>query len=410
MFILAMSETMPPDTINAMIADILPTVRAFRRDLHAHPELAFAEARTAEKVRAGLHALEHISIQPPLIETDTVAILNPDLAGPCVALRADMDALPLTEHTDPADVPYRSTVPDVMHACGHDGHTAILLGSAMVLDRLAEQLPGKVKFIFQPAEEDGGGAGVLCERGVMTCPKVEAVFALHAWPARPVGAIALRAGSAMAANTPWSLTIHGKGCHGAYPHQGVDPVVVAAHLVTALQSIVARNVNPIDAAVVTVGSINAGRTMNIIPDRCQMQGTLRYLREEVGELLCQRMCDIVDHVVAGFGARADLRFDAGYPPVTNDPALAKFVAATGRELLGDQNVFADEPPSLGVEDFAYYGQQAPAVMFRLGVRPTDRDTYPSLHSPQFNFNDDALAVGIRMMVTLALRYFKEYAS
>ncbi len=395
-----------PDVIGHHIEGILPGLVAFRRDLHAHPELSRQEVSTSAKVREAVGRLMNVEVLPPLSGTDVVAVLNPGREGPCFALRADMDALPIEEQTG---VAYRSRSPGVMHACGHDGHTTVLVGAARVLASMAEAVPGKVKFIFQPDEEDQGGGGVLCEKGVLESPKVDAIVALHAWPSRPVGTIAVRRGPAMAANTTIDIVIRGKGGHGAYPHRTVDPIVTAAHVVTALQTIVGRNVDPADAAVVTIGHISAGVARNVIPSECQMKGTIRFTRPEVGELASRRVREIVEHTARAHGAEAEVRLSPGYPPMINDETLSELVEETVRDVLGADRLITTEPVSMGVEDFAFYAQRVPAVMFRLGMRPAEAEAYPALHSPLFNFNDDALGVGVRMFCEVTLRYLNAAA-
>ncbi|HQE29974.1 MAG TPA: M20 family metallopeptidase [Phycisphaerae bacterium] len=391
------------DLFSGLVQEVAPQVIAFRRELHAHPELSFQEHETARRIRDRLGQIANLQVLPPYIETDVVAVLNADMPGPCILLRADIDALPIQEETG---VPYASTRQGVMHACGHDGHAATLLGTAMVLSRVADQLPGKVKFVFQPAEEDGGGGGVLCERGVLDEPKVDAAVALHAWPYEPVGSIAIRPGWVMAASNPFKVSIQGVGSHGAYPHRGIDSIVVAAHIITALQTIVSRTIDPQDAAVVTIGQIHAGTAENIIPARAEMEGTMRYTRLELGEQLRQRLSRIIEHTAQAHGATARVEIIDGYPPMYNDDDLSALITTTGRELLGEANVVTAVPVSMGVEDFAYYAQKVPAAMFRLGVRPVASDSYPSLHNPAFNFNDDALPIGIRMFCEIATRFLR----
>ena len=392
------------DHLDRRIEQVLPEVIALRRELHAHPELSRNEHETARLVRRRLAGLANLKVLPPLMETDVVAVLNPDRDGPCLALRADIDALPIQEEASEAQLPYRSQVPGVMHACGHDGHTANLLGTAMVLSQVAGELPGRVAFIFQPDEEDTGGANVLCERGLFDKVRIDAIVGLHAWPQRPVGSVSLRYGPAMASSNVFFITVKGVGAHGAYPHRSVDPIVVAAHIVTALQAIVARSVNPIDAGVVTIGAIQAGTAPNIIPPQCEMKGTIRYLKPEVGQLLRERLTEIVENTAKAHRATALLRIEKGYPPVVNEENMTRLVEQTARDLLGADNVITDEPPSMGVEDFAYYLQHVPGMMFRVGVRPRNLDEYPALHNPRFNFNDDALPVGMRMFCELAARF------
>ncbi|MBN2447379.1 MAG: amidohydrolase [Phycisphaerae bacterium] len=389
------------DLITRQIERALPEVVALRHALHAHPELSRGEHETARRVRQMLGGLEGLEVLEPLMETDVVAILNPAREGRCLALRADMDALPVQEQTD---VPYKSQVPGVMHACGHEGHVAILVGTAMVLSRMADTLAGRVKFIFQPDEEDGGGGGVLCEQGVLDSPPVDAAVALHGWPAEAEGVISVRPGPCMAANNPFAITVRGRGAHGAYPHRGVDPIVAAAQIIVGLQAIVARNVDPLDSAVATVGHISAGSTTNVIPTECVMTGTLRYLRPETGELLRRRLCEVAEQTAKAHGAQAQVTFDPGYPPMNNDPELTRLIADTAADLFGPQQVRTDDPPTMGVEDFAYYAQRVPAAVFHLGLRPAGVDAYPGLHTPAFDFNDAVLPVGIRMFCEIAKRF------
>jgi amidohydrolase len=388
------------------IQDVLPEITDFRRELHRNPELSWQEQRTSGRVRDLLSAMHNLRLLPPLIETDVVALLNGDKPGPCIAIRADMDALPITEETG---LGYASTTPGVMHACGHDGHTAVLMGAVKVLAKLADSLPGKVKFIFQPAEEEGGGGGVLCERGVLDSPKVDAAIALHAWPVEPVGRIAVRSGPAAGANLEFEIVVKGRGAHGAYPHHGIDPIVIAAHIVTGLQTIVSRTVDAQDAAVVTIGQINGGSATNVVPLTCTLKGTARFVRPDTGARLKQQIRQVAEQTAKAHGGEADVDIQESYPPVYNDPGLAKLVVETGREILGETNVVTDLPISMGVEDFAFYSQQIPTVMFRLGVRPPEKDSYPNLHHPAFDFNDDAIPIGIRMFCELTIRLLSHSA-
>jgi len=387
--------------LDELIDRVLPEVIALRQELHAHPELSLKEYNTSRRVRERLGKLPGLKVLPPLMETDVVAVLNADKPGRCIALRADMDALPIQEETD---VAYKSTVPGVMHACGHDGHTATLMGAAMVLTAMAGDLPGKVKFIFQPAEEHQGGADQLCQRGVLDSPKVDAAVALHAWPMQPVGTLAVRSGPATAANNELEIMVRGRGGHGAYPHRCIDPIVVAAQIVTALQTIVSRVVAPLDSAVVTIGQINAGSATNIIPTECEMRGTIRYYRPKTGEMIRERVRQIAEHVAQAHGATAEVQTRLGYPSLINDAAVTQLLESTARELFGDERVITGEDPSMGAEDFAFYAQRIPAAMFRLGVRPKEMESYPGLHHPKFNFNDAALATGIKMFCETARRF------
>jgi amidohydrolase len=383
---------------------VLPEIVAFRRDLHTHPELSQQEHRSAQKVREELARLQNVQVLPPLIGTDVVAVLNADRPGPCIALRADIDALPIQEETGAV---YQSVNPGVMHACGHDGHTATLLGAAKVLSQAADCLPGKVKFIFQPDEEGTGGGRDLCEHGVLDSPKVDAIVALHAWPLQPLGTVAVRRGTVTAASSPFGIMVRGQGGHGAYPHRTIDPIVISAHVITALQTIVARTVDPLDSAVVSIGRIAAGAVGNVIPAECVMAGTMRYLRPETGQRMCEQVRRIAEQTAQAHGGQAEVTIELGYPPLVNDLKMAELVESVACGLLGQENVVTTEPPSLGVEDFAYYAQRVPAAMFRLGQRLPHVESAPHLHSPHFDFNDLSLPIGIGMFCEMVRRFLTE---
>jgi amidohydrolase len=376
---------------------------SWRHDFHARPELSRHEHRTSARVREILTTIPGLQVHDPLDETDVVAVLNADRTGPCIALRADMDALPIEEQTGK---PYASQNSGVMHACGHDGHTTTLLGVARVLAGMADRWPGPIKFIFQPDEEGDGGAERLCDKGVLSNPDVKAIVGLHAWPQRRVGTVSVRPGPSMAANTGILIEIEGQGCHGAYPHRGVDTIVVAAHVVTALQTIVSRTVNPLEPAVVTIGEIKAGATTNVIPATCRMQGTIRFTNPQVGEDIGRRITRIVEHTALAHGAKVHVKLIKGYPPLANDERVAAIVYQSAAALLGEENIITNEPISMGVEDFAFYAQHVPACMFRLGVCPRDQESYPGLHSPHFDFNDDALPIGVAMFCEITQRFFE----
>jgi len=317
-----------------------------------------------------------------------------------VALRADIDALPIQEASD---LSYASKTKGVMHACGHDGHMVCLLGAAMVLSSIRDQLSGTIKFIFQPAEESGGGGRAMVADGVLNDPPVQAVFGLHGWPAIKVGCAATRPGAIMASTDSFHVTIHGKGTHGAHPHLGIDPIVAASHVVVALQTIVARTLDPLKAGVVTVGTLHAGTAINIIPLTAELAGTIRALDGEVREHLRNQVEQVTRHTVAAHGCRADVELKAGYPVVVNDPRMARLVAETATEVLGSENFDPNRPPSMGGEDFAYYLQKVPGCYFFIGTCPRDRADYPSLHTPTYDFSDEAIGTGVRLFCELALR-------
>ena len=391
--------------VRARVAAVLPELIALRRDLHAHPELGYAEHRTSAVVRDRLDALD-VPYRAGLAGGTGVAAFLPATTAdgalrPPIALRADMDALPIDEATG---VRYTSTAPGVMHACGHDGHTAILLGAAQVLAGLAER-PNPVILMFQPAEEGGAGGKRMVDEGALADPDgvpAAAVYGLHGWPDVPVGHVAVRKGPLMAACNRFDIVLTGRGGHAAQPERTADPVLAAAHVIVALQSIVSRNVTPGDAAVVTVASVHAGSAFNLVPATATLSGTIRAFDDGVSALLTRRIDEVARGVAAALGCAADVRWDIGFPATVNDVGATDRVVAAATAALGADRVDAAFPPTMTAEDFAYYGQQAPACFFFLGVRDPAAARWPQLHQADYDFNDDAIAVGVELMVRLAL--------
>ena len=375
-----------------------------RHELHQCPELGYDEHATAAIIRRQLDALglPHVD-DTPSVPTATVAVIG-DRSKLCVALRADIDALPITET---ADRPYKSRTPGRMHACGHDGHIATLLGAAAVL-RNIEDLPVCVKLIFQPAEEGGGGGERLVQAGVLEKgdlgPAVKAIFGLHGWPGLPVGTVSTRPGPLLAATDTFEVVFTGAGGHAAFPHFGRDPIAAAASAVVSLQQIASREFDPTEPVVVSVTQFNAGTARNVIPDAATIAGTARTLsdpaRVQVREAI-KRRCE---KVAAAGGCRAEFRWKPGYPPTVNDPAMAEYVAATARRCLGPDRFLPAARPSMGGEDFAYYLEKVPGCFFLVGVQPPGRPDYPHLHTAGYDFTDAAVAVGMKMFVELALGY------
>jgi amidohydrolase len=371
-----------------------------RHRLHRIPELAFEEVRTAALVREELDRLgishtDGVSDAP----TATICVFG-DASKPCVTLRADIDALPIQEQTGLA---YASTHPGRMHACGHDGHMATLLGTAGVLREMADRLPVCVKLIFQPAEEEGGGAERLVRVGVIDGrigPPVRAIFGLHGWPGMPVGCVATKGGPLLAATDIFKATITGKGCHGAYPHFGIDPIVTACEAVVNLQQVVSRDLDPAEPAVVTVGVIRGGTATNVIPDEATIEGTARTLSESARERVKTAVYRRIEGVCAAAGCTAKIDWLRGYPATVNDPAMAEYVAKTARQALGADRYIPVGRASMGGEDFAYYLEKTPGCFFLLGVEPPGVKGYPPLHSDRYDFTDAAIGVGIRMFVEL----------
>ncbi|HYO10264.1 MAG TPA: M20 family metallopeptidase, partial [Tepidisphaeraceae bacterium] len=376
-----------------------------RHRLHRIPELGYQEFKTAAAIRAELDALglSHVDGVPDA-PTATIAWLG-DTSRPCVALRADIDALPITEQTK---LPYASTHPGRMHACGHDGHTATLLGVAAVLKSMERELPVCVTLLWQPAEEGGAGAGKLVAAGALDGrlgPKVEAIFGLHGWPGLKVGTVATKPGALLAATDNFRATFVGRGCHGGYPHLGTDPIATACEAVTSLQKFVSRETDPTDSCVVTIGRISAGTAVNVIPDSATIEATVRTLsahqRQHAQHALERRMRGIA----LANDCELTFRWNEGYPPTVNDPRMAEYVAATARAMLGPERFVPVGRPSMGGEDFSYYLEQVPGCFFLIGVEPADCTAgYPSLHSDRYDFTDAALAVGMRMFVELVRRF------
>jgi len=383
--------------IRKSIDETADEAAALRHELHQHPEIRFAEHWTSDRVSrfladAGIpHSRGHAQ------GTGIVATLK-GRGDKTVVLRADMDALELPELSG---LPYSSSIPNRMHACGHDGHMAILCGTAKVLSRHLNKLKGTVKFIFQPAEELGGGGRCIVEEGLLE--GADAAFALHTWHALPLGKIGIKNGPMMASADWFAVDIKGIGCHGADPAGGVDPIVVAAHIITALQTVASREINAWDAGVVTVGRVEAGVASNIIPERARLEGTFRALTEEVRTTIASAIQRIAENTATAFRATASVAFSPdGYVPLVNDPEMADRVRRTVVETLGPDALVEIDHPSMGAEDFAFYLQKVPGAMFYLG-NCSASTPYP-IHSPHYVFNDDAIPIGMRVFCDLVLDF------
>jgi len=378
----------PPESVTARVIEL-------RRAIHRHPELGFEEHETSALVERELDAIgvEHRRVA----KTGVVGVIRGALAGRVVALRADMDALPLTERTG---LPFASEVPGKMHACGHDAHTAMLLGAARVLAAMRERLHGTVVLLFQPAEEGPGGAQPMIDEGALDDPKVEAVAMLHVDPRLAPGEISITPGPVNASADELYITVRGKGGHGAYPHTAVDAIPAASAIVLALQNIAARETDPLKSVVVTIGTINGGYRNNIIADEVQMAGTLRAHDPAIRDQLETRVRRIVDGVAVAYNASAEVRVVYGYPPVTNDPALAEAFAAYMRAQT--ELHIERLPATMGAEDFAYFAQRVPGVHVRLGIRSEAAGSVYPGHSAEFRIDEAALPVGVRTLVAFAL--------
>ncbi len=367
-------------------------MKDWRRDIHAHPELAYEEARTAARVASLLREFGVDEVTEGIGKTGVVGVLR-NGAGPSIGLRADMDALPIVEETG---LPYRSTRHGVMHACGHDGHTAMLLGASRYLAE-TRNFAGTVVLVFQPAEEGFAGARAMIEDGLFERYPVDSIYGVHNMPGQPAGSIAVSPGPIMAAADSFTITVRGAGGHGAMPHLATDPVVAAAALVTALQSLVSREVDPTRTLVVSVTRIHGGEAFNVIPDSVELGGTVRYFEPEVGRMVRERMAALIDGVAAAHGATASLSYDDGYPPTRNHEAEAAFAHRVAGEITG-----AAPPPqrtTMGSEDFSFFLEAKPGAYAFVGNG--DGEGCASVHNPKYDFNDEILPVGASFLARLA---------
>jgi amidohydrolase len=365
---------------------------ALRREIHREPELGFDTERTAEKVLAALEGLP-LDIQTGVAENGVVATLKGGGDGPTVGLRADMDALPILEETG---LPFASQSEGKMHACGHDGHTSMLVGAAHALSGMRERLNGTVKFFFQPAEEGEGGGKVMVEEG--TADDVGSIFALHLWPGLPFGKAATKAGPIMAAADAFEITVRGTGGHGAMPHLSADAIAMAAQIVTALQTVVSREVDPVEPAVLTVGEIGAGTAYNIIPETARFGGTVRTLNEDLRRRIPERIEQLARGVAGGMRGDIDFDYEFSYPVTVNDEDAARRALAVAGELFGEENTIQLPNPSMGAEDFAYFLEKIPGAFIWLGVG----EDVSGLHTPTFAFDEEILPLGSALLTALAL--------
>ncbi len=369
----------------------------WRRDLHAHPQTAFEETYASEFIAARMEEAG-VKIHRGLAKTGLVGTLEGSRPSggslSTIGLRADIDALDLQEQND---VPYKSVFPGKMHACGHDGHMTMLLGAMKYL-ALTRNFSGSVQFIFQPAEENEGGGRVMVEEGLFREFPVDAVFGMHNWPGMPVGEFAIASGPVMAAYDVFTITVRGKGTHGAMPHLGIDPIVAASHIVTALQTIVSRNTSALDQAVLSVTQIHAGHTWNVIPGEVVLHGTTRSFRKEVQDTLEPRIKQIIEGVASALAATAELKYERRYPATVNTEQETQWSAEAACAVVGPKNVSRDPQPCMASEDFAYMLQERPGAYLWMGNGPSDHDCM--LHNPRYDFNDEAIAIGASYWVRL----------
>ena len=373
-----------------------------RRRLHRHPELMYEEVETSKLVRETLDGLG-IEYRSPIAKTGVLGWLG-DGDGPCVALRADMDALPIHEETD---VDFRSEVDGKMHACGHDCHTAMLLGAARLLKERESEILGTVKLLFQPAEEGGAGGKLMSEEGVLDDPAVERIFGLHVWPELETGQAGSRPGTFLAASSSLTMTVAGKGGHAAMPHLAVDPVHAAAQIITSLQGIVSREADPLNSGVVSITAVHGGEASNVIPPEVQLRGTVRALTMDNLVWIQQRVIDIAAGVAAAHRCEAPPLFPGNdYPPTVNDPATWDFARNLAGRMLGDERI-EELAPVMGGEDFAYYTERVPGCFVALGIADEQKGTGISVHHPKFKVDEDALPLGTALHVQFAMEMLEE---
>jgi hippurate hydrolase len=398
---MAQLDALPTEFVLPDLLAQADAIRQLRRDIHAHPELCFQEERTSELVAQALSSWG-IEVHRGLGRTGVVGVIEGRPGPRAIALRADMDALPMTEHNTFA---HASRHPGRMHACGHDGHTAMLLAAAQHL-AAHRDFAGRVVLVFQPAEEGGGGAREMIRDGLFERFPVDAIYGMHNWPGMPAGTFAIKDGPCFASSNEFKIVLKGKGCHGAMPHLGVDPVPVACQLVQAFQTILTRNMRPIETGVISVTMIEAGEATNVVPDTVTMQGTVRTFTTDTLDLIEHRMRVLTEHTAAAFGATANFEFHRNYPPTVNHPAETAFARQVMVDTVGANRVQAFEA-TMGAEDFSYFLQVKPGAYFVIGNgdgthREGGHGLGPcTLHNPSYDFNDQLIPVGATLWVRLA---------
>jgi amidohydrolase len=394
-------QTQMAERIKALSSKHFAKMVKLRREFHQHPELAYNEYKTSERIARELRKLG-IRVKTGVARTGVVGFLAAKKKGKTIALRAEMDALPITEQTN---LPYKSRIDGLMHACGHDAHMACIIGAATVLSELKDQLNGNVKFIFQPSEESPpGGAKPMIQAGALKNPDVSGIFGLHCDSGIPIGKIGVKEGPFMAQADSFDITIKGVSGHGARPHDGIDAILVAAQVLQALQTIASRKADPVQPVVVSVGKIEGGTKRNIICDRVTLQGTSRTLSKEVAKRIPRWLKEIVSGVTRSAGASFELKYSLGYPVLINHPQATDLGRRTITRMFGKQAVFEIKKPLMGAEDFAFYLQKVPGSFLRLGIRhPKKKAVYP-WHHPKFTVDEDALEIGAALLAGLALDF------
>jgi amidohydrolase len=392
------------DRLKAEIDELVPDTVAMRRDLHEHPELAFEEVRTSGIVAQRLRTLG-LEVQTGIAKTGVVGLLRGGASKPgakTIAIRADMDALPIHELND---LDYRSTIDGKMHACGHDGHTSILLAVADILTKRKPELAGNVKFVFQPAEESIGGAEPMIEEGAMQ--GVDGIIGLHLISDFPIGRVGVRAGPTFASADKFVLTVKGKGGHAAMPQASIDPIVIAAYIVTALQTLISRETSPFSPAVITIGKIQAGSAFNIIPETAEMHGTMRAYSSAHRQKLQRRIIEVATGIATAMGGSCEVEMIDGCPPCINDKAMAEVVHKAAVAAVGEKDVDdSEEVLSSGSDDMACFLETVPGCYFIVGAENAEKGANYPHHHPRFNIDEDALPIGIEVLARAAMEYLK----
>lgn len=391
------------EDIKSRVDEIFDEVIAFRRELHMYPELSEQESKTACRIQERLETLG-IEFIPDVAGHGVVGTIYGQNKEKAVGIRADIDALPITEQTD---FPYKSQIPGVMHACGHDIHTAILYGTAKILSEIKDELPGSVKLFFQPSEETVGGAKQMIDEGCLTNPEVKSVIGLHVESTIPAGSVLFTPGPMNAASCEFYVTVAGKSCHGAHPDQGVDPLIPACNMVSALQSIITRKLDPAETGLITVGQFHSGTKNNVIPGETKFSGIIRTLNLENRSKIKEEIKKICDGIAVAHGATATVEFHDSYPSLENDDELYGWMKSASEEALGSENIFVQPKPSLGADDFSYFCHESRGLYYMIGTGLTDGRESFSIHSEFFNPDEACIRTGILTEVMGALKILEE---
>jgi amidohydrolase len=405
-------STTTDHSILSLIEEHLEEITTIRRDLHAHPQILFTEEYASKVIqdelsKLGISFRANMGGKEPGTGTGVIAHIpaTAESPGECIGLRADMDALPITELNT---FDHQSTHPGQMHACGHDGHTAILLGAARVLCAL-DHRPNPVTLVFQPAEEGGGGGEKMVRDGALVGdptngygPPIARMYGLHGWPGFQLGTVGTKPGALLAATDTFDITISGIQGHAAYPHLCNDPIVASAQIISAAQSLVSRTTSPTDSLVITFGAVHSGTAYNVIPETASLKGTVRTLNMDTREITKARFFELVESTAKAMGCSAEITWNNGYPVTKNDPAETDRVTQIAQQATLTTSFEVVPEPSMGGEDFAYYGLEVPACFYLIGLNESETEPYPGLHTPTFDFNDKAIGIGMEMMCLLAL--------